>query len=54
MQFTNMKVLKLDGSQHHGVGTKPDIYLEKTIEGVRENKDEFLDKAIEMANSYNK
>jgi C-terminal processing protease CtpA/Prc len=54
LQYTGMKVLKLDGSQHHGVGTVPDIYLEKTIEGVRENKDEFLDKAIEMANSYNK
>jgi len=50
--WTDMKVLKLDGSQHHGIGTKPDIYLTKTIKGVRENRDEFLDKAIEMVNGY--
>jgi C-terminal processing protease CtpA/Prc len=47
--WTGMKVLKLDGSQHHGIGTKPDIYLTKTIKGIRQNKDEFLAKAIEMA-----
>lgn len=48
--FTGLKVVKLDGSQHHGVGTKPDIYVNKTIKGIRENKDEFLEKALEIAN----
>jgi C-terminal processing protease CtpA/Prc len=52
--WTNMKVLKLDGSQHHGVGTKPDIYVNKTINGIRDGKDEFLEKAIAIAESNDK
>jgi len=52
--FTGMKVVKLDGSQHHGVGTKPDIYVSKTIKGIRENRDEFLEKAIEVAEAVSK
>ncbi len=48
--FTGLKVVKLDGSQHHGVGTTPDVYVDKTIKGIRENRDEFLEKAIEIAN----
>ncbi|MEO8887607.1 MAG: S41 family peptidase [Mucilaginibacter sp.] len=48
--FTGLKVVKLDGSQHHGIGTRPDIYVTKTIKGVRENRDEFLEKALEIAN----
>lgn len=47
--FTGMKVLKHDGTQHHGVGILPDIYVEKTIKGVKEGRDEFLEKAIEIA-----
>ena len=46
--WTGMKVLKHDGSQHHGIGIIPDIYLDKTIKGVIEGRDEFLDKAIEL------
>lgn len=52
IQFTGTKTVKLDGSAHHGVGIKPDIYVEKTIKGIRENRDEILDKAIEIANEY--
>ena len=47
--FTGMKVLKQNGSQHHGIGILPDIYVEKTIKGVKEERDEFLEKAIEIA-----
>lgn len=47
--FTGMKVLKHNGSQHHGIGILPDIYVEKTIKGVREGRDEFLEKAMEIA-----
>ena len=43
-----MKVLKHDGSQHHAVGVLPDVYVEKTIEGVKVGKDEYLEKAIEI------
>jgi C-terminal processing protease CtpA/Prc len=49
ISFTGMKVLKHDGSQHHGIGILPDIYMEKTIKGVKEGRDEFLEKAIEIA-----
>lgn len=49
VSFTGMKVLKHDRSQHHGVGILPNIYLEKTIKGVKEGRDEFLEKAIEIA-----
>jgi C-terminal processing protease CtpA/Prc len=48
ISWTGMKVFKHDGSQHHTIGVLPDIYVQKTIEGVKSGKDEFLDKAIEV------
>jgi len=48
ISFTGMKVTKLDGSQHHGIGVLPDVYVEKTIKGVIEGRDEFLEKALEV------
>ncbi|WP_034058269.1 S41 family peptidase [Lacinutrix jangbogonensis] len=48
MSWTGMKVVKHDGSQHHAVGILPDIYVNKTVEGVKSGKDEFLEKAIEV------
>jgi C-terminal processing protease CtpA/Prc len=49
IMFTGMKVLKHDGSQHHGTGIIPDVYLTKTIKGVKEGRDEFLERAMEIA-----
>ncbi|WP_082893739.1 S41 family peptidase [Rufibacter ruber] len=49
ISWTGMKVVKHDGSQHHGVGIIPNVLVEKTIKGVRENRDEFLEKALEIA-----
>jgi len=46
--FTGMKVTKLDGSQFHGVGIAPDFVVHKTINGIREGRDEFMEKAIEI------
>ena len=46
--WTGMKVLKHDGSQLHGIGILPDIYVTKTIEGVKSGRDEVLEKAIEL------
>lgn len=46
--WTGMKVLKHDGSQHHGIGILPEIYVEKTIQGVKDGRDEFLEKALEL------
>lgn len=48
IRWTGMKVLKHDGSRHHGVGIIPDVYVEKTIKGIREGRDEFLEKALQI------
>jgi hypothetical protein len=47
ISFTGMKVLKLNGSQHHGIGITPDIYVNKTIKGVTEGRDEYMERAME-------
>lgn len=44
--FTGMKVLKHDGSQHHGIGILPTVPVHRTIAGVAAGKDELLEKAI--------
>jgi C-terminal processing protease CtpA/Prc len=49
ISWTGMKVLKHNGSQHHGIGILPNVYVTKTIQGIKEHRDEFLDKAIEVA-----
>ncbi len=48
MAWTGMKVLKHDGSQHHGVGIRPTVPSSRTIKGVAEGRDEQLEKAIEV------
>lgn len=48
--FSGIKVTKLDGTQHHGVGVLPDVYVNKTLKGVKENRDEFLEKAVQVLN----
>lgn len=49
ISYSGLKITQLDLSPHQGVGTKPDVYVTKTIEGIREGRDEFLEKAIEIA-----
>jgi C-terminal processing protease CtpA/Prc len=48
ISWTGMKVLKHDGSQHHGIGIQPTVPVSRTIKGVAAGKDEVLDKAIEI------
>ena len=48
VRWTGMRVLKHDGSQHHNVGIQPTVPLEPTIEGIRANRDELLEKALEI------
>jgi C-terminal processing protease CtpA/Prc len=48
IRFTGMKVLKHDGTPHHGVGIKPTVPVNRTIQGIREKRDEFLEKALEI------
>lgn len=48
ISWTGMKVVKHDGSQLHAKGVSPDIYVSKSIEGIKSGKDEFLEKALEF------
>ncbi len=48
MSWTGMKVVKHDSSQHHAIGILPDVYVNKTVEGIKSGQDEFLEKAIEV------
>ncbi|MCC6427693.1 MAG: hypothetical protein IT435_12840 [Phycisphaerales bacterium] len=43
-----MKVLKHDGSQHHGIGIAPTVPIEPTAQGIAEGRDEVLEKAVEV------
>ena len=45
--WTGLRVLKHDGSQHHGVGIQPTIPVSRTIEGIAAGRDEFLERAVE-------
>ena len=47
-QFTGMKVLKHDDTPHHGVGIHPTVQVSRTIKGICEKRDEYLEKAIEV------
>jgi hypothetical protein len=48
MVYTGMRVLKHDGSAHHGVGIKPTIPCERSIEGIAQGRDELMEKALEV------
>jgi C-terminal processing protease CtpA/Prc len=48
VSWTGMKVLKHDGSQHHGVGIQPTVPVSRTRKGVAEGKDEILAKGLEV------
>ena len=47
--WTGMKVLKHDGSQHHGVGIRPTVPAERTLAGIAAGRDEVLERGIEVA-----
>ena len=44
-------MVKLDGSQHHLIGVRPTVSVKRTIQGVREGRDELLEKALEIVDS---
>jgi len=46
--WTGMRVLKHDHSQHHLIGIQPTVPMKRTLKGVKEGRDEFLEKAIEI------
>jgi len=46
IRWTGMKVLKHDGSTHHGVGVQPTVPVRRTLAGVRGGRDEQLEAAL--------
>jgi C-terminal processing protease CtpA/Prc len=46
--WTGMKVLKHDGSQHHGMGVAPTVPVTPTAKGIAAGRDEVLEKAVEV------
>jgi C-terminal processing protease CtpA/Prc len=48
--WTGMRVLKHDRSQHHLIGIQPTVPKKRTLKGIKEGRDEFLEKAIEIIN----
>ena len=48
VMWTGMKVLKHDGSQLYLKGFEPDYPVKKTIQAIKEGRDEYLEKAIEI------
>ena len=46
--FTGMKVLKHDGSRHHGIGILPTVPVSPTLAGVRAGRDEILEAALDL------
>jgi C-terminal processing protease CtpA/Prc len=48
VSWTGMRVMNHDDSQHHVRGVQPTIPMAPTIEGIRQGKDELLERAIEL------
>jgi hypothetical protein len=48
VSWTGMKVLKHDGSQHHGIGIRPTVPVLPTPGGIARERDEVLERAIEV------
>lgn len=48
--FTGEKVVNPDGSKFFTIGIIPDIYVDYTIKAIKQNKDPFIEKAIEVLN----
>ena len=48
IRWTSLKVLKQDGSQHHGIGILPTVPVELTLQGLAEGRDEYLEVALEI------
>jgi C-terminal processing protease CtpA/Prc len=52
--WTGMRVLKNDGSTHHGVGIQPTVPTSRTIRGIAEKRDEQLERAVAIVKEKSK
>jgi hypothetical protein len=48
--WTGLGVLKHDGSQLHLIGFRPDYPVSRTIKAIKEGRDEYFEKALEILN----
>lgn len=48
VNWTGMRVLNHDGSRFHLIGIQPTVPVERSIQGVIEGRDQFLEKALEI------
>lgn len=48
IRFTGMKVKLQDGGRLFALGIQPDVFVEQTIAGLTEGRDEYLEKALEL------
>jgi hypothetical protein len=48
IMWTGMKVLRQDSTQHHLIGFRPDYPVKRTIKAIKENRNEYLEKAMEI------
>ncbi|MFL5620368.1 MAG: S41 family peptidase [Gemmatimonadaceae bacterium] len=51
VRWTGMRVTKRDGSPHHGVGIRPTVPVAPTLRGVKEGRDEVLERAIQIVSA---
>ena len=51
--MTGMRVVKGDRSQHHMVGIQPTNSVIRTMDGVLNERDEYIEKALELVKSLN-
>jgi C-terminal processing protease CtpA/Prc len=52
ISWTGMKVIKHDGSQHHGIGILPTIPVSLTRAGIAAGRDEILERGIQAVSSH--
>ena len=48
VSFSGMRVLKHDGSRHHGVGVAPTVPVVPTPAGIAAGRDEVLERAVQV------
>ena len=46
--ITGVGVFYPNGDPTQRIGNKPDIYMNPSIQGIRDGRDEYLEKAIEI------
>ena len=49
--WTGMRVVKGDGTPHHGVGVQPTVPVTRTLEDVRLGRDPVLERALDLVSS---